>query len=188
MKPTCDGSSSRFLHSPNKLQWPWLIAMFLSVQGLQPPTARAQTIVPAWSFAGSQPGAHLGHSVGSAGDVNGDGYDDVLVGAPGIGNGEGTAYLFLGSSAGLAFSPAWQQEGGQLHAHFGFSVASAGDVNGDGYGDVLVGAPGGDGDLEHQGAVFLYLGSSAGLSIAPSRVWQGDQVACRFGASVNRAG
>jgi len=145
--------------------------------------AQGQDAAPAWSFAGTQAGARLGHSVASAGDVDGDGRDDVLVGAPG----QGAAYLFLGSPSGLAFAPAWSRDAGQAGSQFGFSVAPAGDVNGDGYGDVLVGAPGYDDGQADEGAAFLFLGSAEGLSSAPSRVWQGNQAGSRFGASVNGA-
>src|SRR5688572_25632294 len=95
-------------------------------------TAHSQTVAPAWTSEGDQPNAHFGSSVASAGDVNGDGYSDLLVGAPENDNGqadEGTAYLFLGSPAGLALTPAWTAESNQPGAHLGTSVASAGDVN-----------------------------------------------------------
>lgn len=150
-----------------------------------------QTPAPAWSFEGNQPGAHAGFSVCSAGDVNGDGYGDVLVGAPQNDNGsadEGAAYLFLGSTAGLSLAPDWTTESDQSGAHLGSSVASAGDVNGDGYSDVLIGAPDYDDGQEDEGAVFLYLGSPGGLSSAPARLWQGDQAGARFGSSVSGAG
>lgn len=151
----------------------------------------SQTVAPAWSFEGDQPGAHFGFSVCSAGDVNGDGYSDVLVGAPDNDNGqndEGAAYLFLGSPAGLSLAPAWTQESDQPGARFGSCVASAGDVNRDGYSDVLVGAPNYDDGQEDEGAVFLYLGSPGGLSSVPTRLWQGDQAGGRFGSSVGCAG
>jgi hypothetical protein len=151
----------------------------------------SQTIAPAWTFESDQPGAHLGFSVGSAGDVNGDGYGDVLVGAPDNDSGqndEGAAILFLGSPAGLPSTPAWIQGGGQQGARFGFCVTSAGDVNGDGYSDVLVGAPGHDDGQEDEGAAFLYLGSPGGLASVPARVWHGDQAGGRFGSSVGCAG
>jgi hypothetical protein len=74
--------------------------------------------------------------VGSAaGDVNGDGYADVLV------LGGQSAYLFLGSAAGLASSsPVWSATVQQDYSNPG-DVGTAGDVNGDGYGDFVVGAP-----------------------------------------------
>ena len=150
-----------------------------------------QSSAPAWSFDCDQSGAHLGFSVCSAGDVNGDGYSDVLVGAPDNDNGqsdEGAAYLFLGSPAGLSLAPGWTREGDQASARFGLSVASAGDMNGDGYSDVLVGAPGYTDGQAGEGAVFLYLGSSGGLSSVPARLWQGNQAGARFGSSVSGAG
>jgi FG-GAP repeat protein len=75
--------------------------------------------------------------------VNGDGYDDALLGAYYYDDGEtdeGRAFLYLGSAAGLVADPAWTAESNQARAYFGGSVASAGDVNGDGYDDALVGA------------------------------------------------
>ena len=91
------------------------------------------------------PAARLGRSVAGAGDVNGDGYADVIVGAlydAGETN-EGAAFVFHGSASGIADGdpvrrrrPARVGPGTRL----GASVAGAGDVNGDGYADVIVGA------------------------------------------------
>src|SRR3989304_3845703 len=64
----------------------------------------------------------LGRFVSTAGDVNGDGFADVVVGAPTYDHGEnneGRAFVFLGSAAGLAAAPPPAAEGGQAAAHFG---------------------------------------------------------------------
>jgi hypothetical protein len=65
----------------------------------------------------------------------------------------------LGSAAGLANGSAWFAESNQAGAFFGFCVASAGDVNGDGYGDVIVGAEGYDNGETNEGRAFVYLGN-----------------------------
>jgi hypothetical protein len=85
----------------------------------------------------------LGFSVSSAGDVNGDGYSDVIVGAPDYDKGqdnEGGAFVYKGDPSGLTLT-AVTFESNQANAKMGYSVASAGDFNGDGFSDVLVGAP-----------------------------------------------
>src|SRR5207237_569754 len=83
---------------------------------------------------GPEPG--FGHHVAAAGDANGDGYADVLVGT----DGSGSAYLSLGGPAGLATTPAARLSTRLAQGVFGESVAGAGDTNGDGYADVVVGA------------------------------------------------
>jgi hypothetical protein len=129
---------------------------------------------PAWKSEGDQVAANLS-KVASAGDVNGDGYSDVIVAAPYYDarkTDAGRALVYLGSPSGLATTPAWTAEGNQNGERFGDSVASAGDVNGDGYSDVLVGAPLHDNALKDQGRVLLYLGSASGL--ATSSAWTAD--------------
>ncbi len=85
------------------------------------------------------------HSVSSAGDVNGDGYSDILLGASGHDNGEldeGRVWVYLGSPAGPknCQTPDWGFESDKINGLMGASVSSAGDVNGDGYSDIIVGA------------------------------------------------
>jgi hypothetical protein len=146
---------------------------------------------PDWSFASGEPGACCGWSAGSAGDVNGDGYDDLLVGAPladGSGENEGCAWLFLGSAFGPPTSPSWTFRGGQASAFAGASVGAAGDVNADGYADVLVGAYQYDGAVTDEGAVFVFHGSASGLSFVPDLTLLGGQQDCLFGFAVASAG
>jgi hypothetical protein len=146
-----------------------------------------------------QAGASLGASVAGAGDVNGDGYADVIVGAPSYDAGqadEGAAFVFLGSAAGVASgTPATasaQLESDQAGASLGGSVAGAGDVNGDGYADVIVGAPGYDAGQADEGAAFVFLGSISGVAsgtpATASAQLESDQAGARLGGSVAGAG
>jgi hypothetical protein len=111
----------------------------------------------------------FGESVAGAGDVNGDGYDDVVIGATSSGQlGGGRADLYLGSAAGLSLSANWTTPAVPDFSDLGESVAGGGDVNGDGYDDIIVGAPGYPGaDGFPAGAAFLFLGSAAGPSATP---------------------
>jgi hypothetical protein len=106
--------------------------------------------------------------------VNGDSYADVIVGAPGFDAGdlnEGAAFIFLGSAAGIVSGisgdAATQLESNVpalFGPNFGDSVASAGDVNGDGYADVIVGAPNYVTSSTDVGASFVFHGSASGVA------------------------
>jgi len=145
----------------------------------------------AWTGESEKEGGWFGYSVASAGDVNGDGYADVIVGAPWYSNDqawEGRAFVYCGSASGLATAPAWTAERDYGNAHFGFSVASAGDVNGDGYGDVIVGAFDYTNGQTGEGQAFVYCGSASGPATAPTWTAESDQVEARLGTSVAAAG
>ena len=153
------------------------------------PTGLAST--PAWSMERNLPNALFGYSVASAGDVNGDGYADVIIGALQesiTGHTEGRAYLFLGSSQGVLSEPQWTMYGDQLWAQFGSSVSSAGDVNGDGYGDVVVGQHGFSNGQGLEGRALVYLGSPSGLSATPIWTVESDNRSAELGSSVAPAG
>ena len=129
-------------------------------------SSRDLPIVPNWSYTGTQELSYSGASVGSAGDVNGDGYNDVFISAPYYSDAYSTAgavFVFHGSATGVSASPDWSAYGTMDEAHFGWSVAAAGDVNGDGYGDLIVGAP--HHGANQEGRVSVYFGSASGLSV-----------------------
>ncbi len=147
---------------------------------------------PSWTASGAQASENLGFSVAGAGDVNNDGFADLIVGLPNFDNGqvdEGRALLFLGSLSGPV-GTSWVAEGNQAGAQFGFAVASAGDVNGDGRGDVIVGAPLYDNGQVDEGQVYVYHGQTAspGLPAAANRILQRDQTGAQFGRAVASAG
>ncbi len=115
-----------------------------------------------------------GYSVASAGDVNGDGFADLIIGAPfAEPNGEksGASYVVFGKASG--FNPSlelatldgttgFKINGESTYDRAGFSVSSAGDINGDGFADIIVGSPYGSGDIK--GATFVIFGKAGGFS------------------------
>jgi len=90
--------------------------------------------------------------------------------------------LFLGSRSGPHPVPDWIVFGGQTNAFFGAAVASAGDVNGDGFSDVIIGAP--YLGKERRGQALIFLGSPNGLSTNSGMDCGWPSSSSRFGASV----
>ncbi len=127
--------------------------------------------------------ARFGHSINSAGDVNMDGYLDLIVGAPydssSVKRG-GRAFVFSGQEGALLYEFSGPEEG-EL---FGTCVDGAGDVDGDGYDDVIIGAP--LNSLAHQGSGRAYVLS--GKTGASLHLFDGDAVGDRMGFSVAGAG
>ena len=140
---------------------------------------------PAWAVTGEGPSDSFGQSVGTAGDVDGDGYDDVIIGAHSFENGTGRVYVYGGDSSGLKANPIFVGTGSNGGDRFGFSVGAAGDVNGDGYGDILVGAYGAG---EGTGSVYVYAGGPAGPGARPIFAATGEMAGDWFGHSVGTAG
>ena len=121
-----------------------------------------------------------GTSVSSAGDVNGDGFDDVIIGAsradPNGNNVAGESYVVFGAAGG--FTPSlflgaldgtngFRIDGIDASDRSGESVSSAGDVNGDGFDDLIIGAFGGDPNGNNvAGESYVIFGAAGGF--APS--------------------
>jgi len=140
-----------------------------------PVTIDPLSSTPDWVKESNSNNAAFGISVSTAGDVNGDGYDDVIIGAHRFSGelvNQGKAYLFYGSSVGLNSEPAWTAVGTSEYRYLGWNVSCAGDVNNDGYSDVLI-VSGMDFPSEYSfGAVYAYYGSASGLSSVPD--WTGN--------------
>ena len=118
------------------------------------------TLLPAeenWSEYGESQGGLYGQSVAGAGDIDKDGYSDIVVGSPlyakeGSVEKIGAVYVYYGSENGISKTRMTLLTTNTKGSNFGASVSSAGDVNGDGYDDVMVGAPMHHVAVEHEGA------------------------------------
>ena len=98
---------------------------------------------------------NFGYSVDGVGNVNGDARSDFIVGAPYADSGKGAAYVF----SGLTSDTIWHVTGDTINGSFGWSVAGAGDVNGDGRSDFIVGAPYEmPGGVTSAGSAYIYSG------------------------------
>lgn len=135
----------------------------------------------------------FGYSVASAGDVNGDGFGDLIIGAygadPGGRIGAGAANIYHGSATGVRAAPNRVVEGAGAGDEFGWALAGVGDLNGDGYADVVVGAQSADpSGRTDAGVAHVFHGSATGIAMAPTRVLEGTGPGDHFGGSVAGAG
>ena len=147
------------------------------------------TDIPDEFFTGAAASDFLGYSVSTAGDVNGDGYSDVIVGAFGTdagGTNAGSAYIYFGG-ASMNSTADVTLTGAAIADNFGYSVSTAGDVNGDGYSDVIVGAYLNDAGGSNAGRAYIYFGGASMNSTADVTL-TGAAASDFFGVSVSTAG
>ena len=162
-------------------------------------------------LSGAAENISCGTSVSGAGDVNGDGFADIMVSATGARGSAGETYLVFGRASGfpaeITMTNAWLDgtngiilAGAALYDQSGISVSGAGDVNGDGYSDLLIGAHGADpGGKSAAGSAYLVFGRASGFpsDITMTNTWldgnngvflPGAVADDRSGASVSGAG
>ncbi|GDX80302.1 hypothetical protein LBMAG42_21130 [Deltaproteobacteria bacterium] len=126
------------------------------------------------TLTGPSASGRFGESVSSAGDVNNDGYDDVIVGASRVSSNTGRAYVYHGSATGLSTTASTTLSGGYSsgstpYYYCGGRVAGGGDVNNDGYDDVLMAC------IYNTASVQVFHGSASGVSTTASTTLTGTK-------------
>lgn len=163
-----DGVQSALLGAPNTGQFEsWVNEPGAVCVWDWQPNSTFPVYVDEFSPADGTPGDAFGHSLATLGDLNNDGYDEVLVGAPGNDGAwadAGAAYLYWGTPDGLNTDDpdvihAWDAV---HYMRFGVTVSAAGDVNCDGVPDALV-ASESNLNFNGTGSVYVFLGSAGGL-------------------------
>ena len=133
-------------------------------------------------MAGGFHGDNLGWRVAVAGDINNDGFEDIIVGAD-------TPYVYSGKDG----SPLYKILGEVLNDGIGFSVGPAGDINKDGYDDILIGAKNYPGAGSGAGRVYIILGGAGPFPMTISasgafRIYDGEAANDQLGSAIANIG
>ncbi len=144
---------------------------------------------PDWEASSGQSKANFGHWADGAGDVNGDGYDDVIVSALTYQSelaqaDEGRVFVFLGGPDGLEDTYSWFGDTNQGQSNLGYSCAGAGDINNDGYDDIIAGAKYWDNGEDDEGRAFVWFGSSEGIELDYCWMGEGNDEGAYYGEHV----
>jgi serine/threonine-protein kinase len=147
--------------------------------------------VPAWIRTGP-PGSQFGYTADLGGDVNNDGFRDAVVGATRArfgpeGSESGAAFVYLGTAAGLDTVPT-VLPGRQADAVAGLGVLLPGDLDGDGYGDVIVGAEGASNGEDREGVAEIYFGSRLGTKPYGASLLESNNAGANFGSFLGSLG
>ena len=133
-------------------------------------------------------GSFFGYAVSNTGDINGDGYDDVISSIVNNKNGDYEAYLLYGSVTGLVeeFEVIADPYSGDNddYTHFGVSVNKAGDLNGDGYHEIVIGADKDSSSADYKGAAYVYYGTTTGIDKTSHQLLPSDGTTSGFGVAV----
>jgi hypothetical protein len=148
---------------------------------------RIKSVASNLDLLGETAGDNFGWSVNNVSDINEDGsYDDVIVGAPGYSTDKGRAYIFSGGSPMDAISDV-NLTGENAGDKFGYSISYAGDMDGDGKTDVIVGVPYWDnGATTDCGQILVFKGGSS-MDTTYDYIHNGTQAGEHFGWSVSFA-
>ena len=158
-------------------------------------TFMGDTIVKKAGAKGASFGGRFGQALSCGRDINNDGFQDFIVGAPTTTYidttmssspdtvaAAGAFYVFYGGSTSFNADTFY---GDTTSLQLGYALAGLGSINGDLFGDIAVGAPGYDGD---RGRVYVYRGSATGIPASPSNIITGTQSNEFFGSAVAGAG
>ena len=173
-----------FMNIQQTITFGLLCLLLWSPLAVAPTFAQTITHVPLFTFdGGGSPSEMFGASVSDAGDVNGDGFDDLIVGAFGNANNgpdSGNARVFSGVDGSVLYN----FYGDSILDRLGESVSGAGDVNGDGFDDLIVGVPFDDPNGGNSGSARVFSGADGSILYS----FDGDSAGKFFGVSVSGAG